>query len=362
MQQFQELRERTIDLLIVRMPRPFLEEDLVAEMLFDEPFQAIAGARSRWAGFLEIRSPETITERLRAFRQGLKETGYVESENVAIEYRWADGQFDRMRELAADLVNRQVSVIAVPGSAAGALAAKAATQTIPIAFAIPEDPVRLGLVASLARPGGNLTGLNFFVGELVAKRLDLLRELLPSAARVAVLINPASPAAEITMRDAEVAARALGLQIQVLRASTSREINVAFATFVNERPDAVFVGGDPFFNDRRIQLANLASYHRVPATYSNRDLAEAGGLMSYGTNITDFVSYRRYLHRPRPQGCQACRPAGCAGVQIRVGDQRPDRQDARPRSACNPAHPRRRSDRVSHETYCVPLHHSADAI
>ena len=237
-------------------------------------------------GFLIAQSPDTNANRLRAFRQGLKDAGYVEGENVTIEYRWAEGRYEQLPAQAADLVRRRVDVIAAFAPHA-ALAAKAATSTIPIVFSVPEDPVRLGLVASLARPGGNLTGINFFVGELVAKRLDLLRELLPAAARVAVLINPTSPAAEITMRDAEVAARALGLQIQVLRASTSREINAAFATFVNERPDAVFVGGDPFFNDRRIQLANVASYHRVPATYSNRDLAEAGGLMSYGTNIAD---------------------------------------------------------------------------
>jgi putative tryptophan/tyrosine transport system substrate-binding protein len=238
-------------------------------------------------GFLHPASPDRFADRLRGFRQGLKDAGYAEGENVAIEYRWADNQFDRLPALAAELVRRQVSVIAALGGPVPALAAKAATAIIPVVFLVAEDPVRLGLVASLARPGGNLTGLNFFVGELVAKRLDLLRELLPAAARVAVLINPASPAAEITMRDADAAARAMGLQIQVLRASSSREINAAFAAFVNERPDAVFVGGDPFFNDRRIQLANVASYHRVPATYSNRDLAEAGGLMSYGTNITD---------------------------------------------------------------------------
>ena len=237
-------------------------------------------------GFLNAQSSDPSANRLRAFRQGLKDAGYVEGENVTIEYRWAEGRYEQLPAQAADLVGRRVDVIAAFAPHA-AQAAKAATSTIPIVFSVPEDPVRLGLVVSLARPGGNLTGLNFFVGELVAKRLDLLRELLPAAVRVAVLINPASPAAEITMRDAEVAARALGLQIQVLRASTSREINAAFATFVNERPDAVFVGGDPFFNDRRIQLANVASYHKVPATYSNRDLAEAGGLISYGTNITD---------------------------------------------------------------------------
>jgi putative tryptophan/tyrosine transport system substrate-binding protein len=193
-------------------------------------------------GFLNAQSSDTSANRLRAFRQGLKDAGYVEGENVTIEYRWAEGRYEQLPAQAADLVRRRVDLIAAFAPHA-ALAAKAATSTIPIVFSVPEDPVRLGLVASLARPGGNLTGINFFVGELVAKRLDLLRELLPAASRVAVLINPASPAAEITMRDAEAAARAMGLQIQVLRASTSREINAAFATFVNERPDAVFVGG-----------------------------------------------------------------------------------------------------------------------
>jgi putative tryptophan/tyrosine transport system substrate-binding protein len=237
-------------------------------------------------GFLNAQSPDPSAHRVRAFRQGLKDAGHVEGENVAIEYRWADGQYDRLPAQAADLVRRGVSVIAAFAPSA-AVAAKTATATIPIVFAVSGDPVSLGLVASLARPGGNLTGINFFVGELVAKRLELLRELVPAVTRVAVLINPASPVAEITVRDVEVAARSFGLQVQVIRASTSDEINAAFASFVRERPDAVFIGGDPFFNDRRVQLANVAAYHRLPATYSNRDLAEAGGLMSYGTNLAD---------------------------------------------------------------------------
>ena len=235
-------------------------------------------------GFLTAQSPDPI--RLRAFHQGLKDAGHVEGENVAIEYRWAEGQYDQLPAQAADLVRRRVAVIAAISPSA-ALVSKAATATIPIVFAVSEDPVRLGLVASLSRPGGNLTGINFFVGELVAKRLELLRELVPAVTRVAVLINPASPAAKGTVRDVEAAARTLGLEIQVLSASTSRDINNAFAIIARERPDALFVGGDPFFNDRRIQLANMAAYYRIPATYSNRNLAEAGGLMSYGTNIAD---------------------------------------------------------------------------
>jgi putative ABC transport system substrate-binding protein len=241
-------------------------------------------------GFLHSLSSDAIADRLIAFRQGLKETGYVEGENVAIVYRWAESQIDRLPELAADLVRRQVAVIAA-GNTPSAWVAKAATTTIPIVFITAEDPVRLGLVASLARPGGNLTGFNFLAGELVAKRLGLLRELVPGAARVAVLVNPAGPDSETTVRDVEPAARAMGLQIQVLNASTSREINAAFATTVRERPDVLFVSSDPFFRSRRMQLTHLATLHKVPAVYSARDYAEAGGLMSYGSSVTD--AYRQ---------------------------------------------------------------------
>jgi putative ABC transport system substrate-binding protein len=229
-----------------------------------------------------------LSDPLRAFRQGLKDTGYVEGENVAIEYRWAENQMDRLPALAAELVRRQVAVITTTAGPAPAFAAKAATTTIPIVFIAGEDPVRLGLVASLARPGGNLTGINFLVGELTAKRLEFLRELVPAAARVAVLVNPANAAnAESTLRDVGPAVRAMGLQIQVLNASTGREIEAALATFMRERPDALFVGSDPFFHSRRVQLAVLAARHTVPAAYAQRDYAEAGGLMSYGSNVTD---------------------------------------------------------------------------
>jgi putative tryptophan/tyrosine transport system substrate-binding protein len=237
-------------------------------------------------GFLDTRSPDGMTDRLRAFREGLKDSGYVERENVAIEYRWAENQLDRLPELAAELVRRQVAVIAAT-STYSAFAAKAATTTTPIVFLVGEDPVRLGLVASLARPGGNLTGINNFTGELTVKRLELLREMVPGAARIAVLVNPANTRTETPLRDAAAAARVMGLQIQVLNASTSREIDAAFATFVRERPDAVFVSLDVFFIGRRAQLVNLASRHALPATYPLREFAEAGGLMSYGTNILD---------------------------------------------------------------------------
>jgi len=239
-------------------------------------------------GFLNPTSPDPIADLLRAFRQGLKDTGYLEGENVAIEYRWAENQIDRLPALAAELVRRRVAVIATIGGPPAAFAAKAATTTIPIVFLVGEDPARLGLVASLARPGGNLTGVNFFNTELAAKRLELLRELVPTAKSVAVLVNPAEATnTESVVRDAEGAVRAMGLQIQVLNASTSREIDAAFATVVRERPDALFVGPGPFFTGRRVQLALLAAIHRVPAIYPGRQYVEAGALMSYGASLAD---------------------------------------------------------------------------
>jgi len=239
-------------------------------------------------GVLNPTLPDTNADVLRAFRQGLKDTGYVEGENVAIVYRWAENQIDRLPELAAELARRQVAVMAATGNASAVFAAKTATTTIPIVFLAGDDPVKLGLVASLARPGGNVTGINIFSAELTAKRLELLRNLVPTATRVAVLVNPANAVnTEPTLRDVQSAARAMGLQIQVVEASTSREINAAFATLVRERPDALFVGSDIFFLSRRLQLAHLATRHAIPATYSARQYAEAGGLMSYGTNITD---------------------------------------------------------------------------
>ena len=238
-------------------------------------------------GFLNPTSPDPNVDLLRAFRQGLKETGYVEGENVAIEYRWAENQIDRMPALAAELVRKQVAVIATTGATVAASAAKAVTTTIPIVFLTGADPVESGLVASLARPGGNLTGINLLTVDLTAKRLELLRELVPAATRVAVLANPAGPAPEAMLRDVETAARAMGLQVQVLNAGTSPEIDAAFASFVRERPDALFVGPDPFFVSRRVQLVHLASRHAVPAAYTQRDYAVAGGLMSYGSNLMD---------------------------------------------------------------------------
>src|SRR5262245_13007316 len=239
-------------------------------------------------GFLYPQSADPFPHRLRAFRQGLKETGYVEGENIVIEYRWADGRFDRLPVLAEELIRRQVAVIVVP-TIVGALAAKAATLTIPIVFAVGEDPVRHGLVASLARPGRNLTGVNFLSGELVAKRLELLRELVPRAARVAVLVDPANTqTTETTLRDVGAAARAFRLQIQILNATSGREIDAAFAALVRERADALFVSPGGLFNGRRVQLATMAARHVVPMTSATREIAEVGGLMSYGPNLADI--------------------------------------------------------------------------
>jgi putative tryptophan/tyrosine transport system substrate-binding protein len=243
-------------------------------------------------GFLNPTAPEVFTDELRAFQRGLKEAGFVEGDNVVTVYRWAEGRVDRLPALAADLVSRKVAVIASTGIAAAAFAAKVATTTIPIVFIVNEDPVRLGLVASLAGPGGNLTGTNLLTGEVVAKRLELLRELVPGMARVAVLVDPANvQATEAAVRDVEPAARAMGLQVQVLNASTSREIDAAFATIARERLDALFVSPSAFFTSRRMQLTHLASRHAVPASYSLRNYVEAGGLMSYGASLRD--AYRQ---------------------------------------------------------------------
>jgi putative ABC transport system substrate-binding protein len=239
-------------------------------------------------GLLDQRAPEELTDRLRRFREGLAEAGFVEGRNVSIDYRWAENKPERMPELVADLVRRQVAVIATTSGIVSASATKAATSTIPIVFIVGEDPVGLGLVASLARPGGNLTGINWFAIEVIAKRLELLHKLTPAAARVAVLINPTSTEySNATVAQAGAAVRSLGLQIQVLEASSIREINATFATFARDKPDALFVNSDPLFNGRRTQLVNLASRHAVPASYPARDYVEAGGLMSYGANIAD---------------------------------------------------------------------------
>jgi putative ABC transport system substrate-binding protein len=255
---------------------------------------------------------DTLPVRQRGFRQGLKDTGFVESENLTVVYRWAENQMDRLPELVAELVHRQVAVLVTVGNAT-ALVAKA-TTTIPIVFNVNEDPVRLGLVASLARPGGSLTGVNFLAGELAAKRLELLRELMPAAIRVAVLVNPANATtAESTLRDVAPAARAMGLQILVFKTSTGREIDAAFDGFVRERPDALFVDPDPFFVSQRDQLVGLASHHAVPAIYGIREFAEAGGLMSYGSSVADVyrhigVYVGRVLNGEKPANLPILQP------------------------------------------------------
>jgi putative ABC transport system substrate-binding protein len=223
-----------------------------------------------------------------AFRKGLSQSGYLEGQNVTVEYHWLNGQWDRMPAVVADVVSRRVAVIATPGATSITIAAKAATATIPIVFGVTEDPVRLGLVDSLARPGGNATGINNLNRDVDAKRLGLLRELMPKAIRVAVLFNPAVPTSvETTSQHVQEAARAIGLQLQFFHASTSREIDAAFATFGRERPDALFVTADRFFNSRRVQLATLAVRERIPTAYVYREYVAAGGLMSYGTNDAD---------------------------------------------------------------------------
>jgi ABC-type uncharacterized transport system substrate-binding protein len=235
-------------------------------------------------GYLDSRLPDAITDRLRAFRQGLKDVGYVEGENLAILYRLANNQDHLLPELAVDLVRRGVAVIAAAGTPS-TLAAKAATTTIPIVFLTGDDPVRLGFVTSLSRPGGNLTGINVFNSEVTAKRMELLRELVPRLARIAVLVNPADANTDTQLKAANAAGRGMGLQIQVFNADTSIEIDAAFETMGHERPDAVLVGTTAFLNGRRVQLAHQATFHRLPAIYASRDYAEAGGLISYGSDI-----------------------------------------------------------------------------
>ena len=258
-------------------------------------------------GFLYSQSPDMVSEVLRGFRQGLKETGFAEGNNVAIEYRWAENQTDRLPALAVDLVRRQVAVIAAMDTPS-AHAAQAATTMITIVFSTGSDPVRDGLVDSFARPGGNLTGVNFFAADLAAKRLGLLRELVPGAARIAVLVNPAHASiTEATLKDVEVAARAIGLQVQVFNASTGREIGEAFATLARDRPDALLVGSGPFINARRVQLALLAGRYGIPAIYTGRTYVEAGGLISYGASLPDVwrqvgVYTGRVLKGAKPLG------------------------------------------------------------
>jgi putative tryptophan/tyrosine transport system substrate-binding protein len=239
-------------------------------------------------GFLGSASPDRWAGRMRAFHQGLSETGYAEGRNVAIEYRWAEGQNDRLGPLAAELVGRQVTVIVTPGSTPAALAAKAATTTIPIVFEVASDPVELGLVTSLARPGGNITGVTSLNAEVGPKRLELLHELVPTATVVGLLVNPTNPnLAELTTKNLHAAARSLGLKMHILHASADRDFDTVFATLNQLRAGALVIGTDPFFSSRLEQLATLTARHAVPTVYQFREFTAAGGLMSYGGSLTD---------------------------------------------------------------------------
>jgi ABC-type uncharacterized transport system substrate-binding protein len=253
------------------------------------PLTAGAQQPMQVIGFLIGRSLGEAASSVGAFRQGLSDAGYVEAKNVTIEYRWAEGRYDRLPEMAAELVGRQVAVIAATGGAE--LAAKAATATIPIVFTTGGDPVELGLVASLNRPGGNLTGVTFLASDLGAKRLELLRQFAPDAKTIAMLMNPTYQPTAAEVRDVQAAARTLGLQINVLNASTGGEIDTAFATLERERPDALIVGGDPILLGRRDQVVPLAAGHTLPTIYPQREYVDAGGLMSYGTSLID--GYRK---------------------------------------------------------------------
>ena len=240
-------------------------------------------------GFVNGGSPEGMARYAAAFRSALNEAGYVEGQNVTVKYHWLDGHYDRVPALIADIVRHRVAVIAAPGATRAAVAAKAATATIPIVFGGGDDPVKLGLVTSLAQPGGNVTGTNFFFAEVAAKRLGLLHELVPKAFRIAVLINPDNGSvAETTLREVSEASRVIGLQIQVLNASTSRDIESVFAALVRDRADALFIAADPFFTSRRGQLAILAARDRIPTSCANREMVESCLLMSYGSNLADM--------------------------------------------------------------------------
>ena len=243
-------------------------------------------------GFLSPGSPAAIAQTLAVFRQSLAEAGYVEGRNVAIEYRFAEGQYDRLPTMAAELVRREVAVIVASGGTAPALAAKAATATIPIVFGVTDDPVALGLVVSFAKPGGNATGINFPLAELAAKELGLLHELVPAARRIGLLVNPTNSPSVAVTKDVTAAASALGIEIGVVEADNRHAIEAAFATLVRSRSEALLIGTDPFFFSRRVQLATLAARHVIPAAFNSREFAEVGGLMSYGSSLTEV--YRQH--------------------------------------------------------------------
>jgi putative ABC transport system substrate-binding protein len=301
-------------------------------------------------GFLHPGSPESRGHFLTAFRQGLGESGYIEGRNVTIEYRWGEDRYDRLPELAADLARRRVSVIVAMTDPA-AIAAKTATASIPIAFGVGLDPVELGLVASLNRPGGNATGMAYFTRELLPKRLGLLHELIPQAARIAVLANPADSNADSATRDLKAAASAIRQPIEVFHASSNREIDTAFAMIVQKRADALLTIPDTLFLSRRVQIVSLATRYAIPAMFSSHEWVEIGGLMSYATSLP--AVFRRHLYRPHAQGRKARRHSGGAGDEVRVRHQSADGKTVRSHCAGRPARNRRRGDRVMarHDAY-----------
>jgi len=283
-------------------------------------------------GLINAGVPEPAAYCVTAFRQGLSEAGYVEGKSVAIEYRWAEGRYDLIPELVADLLRRQVAIIATPGSTDAALAAKAATSVVPIVFADGEDPVKLGLVASLARPGGNVTGIAVPATELDGKRMRLLRELVPAATSIGVLLNRSRPAFDVQSKDIQEAAHAVKQEVRILQASSEHQIGFAFAVAAAWRPGALVVPPDAFFNSRREQLVALAQSHAIPTIYDNRAFVAAGGLMSYGSFADGYRETGIYAGRDS-QGRKASRLAGDAAHQIRVGHQPKSRQGARARRA-----------------------------
>ena len=311
------------------------------------PLAAYAQQGMPVIGYLNAAAPDGYSDPLRAFRDGLKESGYVEGSTVAIDYRWADNQPGRLAVLADELVRRPVNVLAAV-SAPAAVATAKATTTIPTVFMVPEDPVRLGLVSSLARPGGNATGVNFFAAELAAKRLELLRALVPEAKQVAVLLNPAEPTIEAAnRRDVEAAAAAMGLQLRIINAGTIAEVDAAFGALASERPDALFVSSGPFFANRSVQLAQLAARHAIPAIGEQPPLFGSRRADHLRSEPDRCASPGRRLHRPHSQGCQASRPAGGAVDQVRAGHQS-QRQALGINVPPDAARHRRRGDRVAH--------------
>jgi putative tryptophan/tyrosine transport system substrate-binding protein len=299
-------------------------------------------------GFLHAGAPEANANNVMAFRKGLGETGHVEGRNVAIEFNWAHGDLARYKELAAELVQRQVAVIVTPLGTTAALAAKAATTTIPIVFSSGTDPVMAGLVPSLSRPGGNLTGVNYMQSELGAKRMGLLHEMVPLASRFGLLVNPANwVAAENTIKDVGTAAAAIGRHLEVVEAATAREIETAFGRIVQNRLDALIVAPDPLFFDRIVLIATLAARHALPAIYGPREFVDAGGFMSYGASNQQRYRQVGIYCRPHPQGRKTSRHAGHPAHQVRAGHQPADGADDRHCRPVQPSRAGRRGDRMS---------------